>query len=55
MGRIISKEDIKKISQYTGSLGGKKTKEIHGSEHFANAGRKGMIARWGTKRKKKDV
>ena len=40
---------MNKNAQELGKLGGKKTKEKHGKDHFSNAGKKGALKRWGKK------
>ena len=39
-----------KAAQELGKLGGTKTKERHGLKHFSDAGKKGMLKRWGNKK-----
>jgi hypothetical protein len=42
--------DIKKLFQEFGKLGGQATKRKYGKRHFSEAGKRGMAKRWGTKK-----
>jgi len=50
---ILSEEEkraiVREHYQRMGKKGGTRTKELHGSEHFSKAGKKGMEVRWGKK------
>lgn len=49
----MDKKVKNKAAKEIGQLGGRKTAQRHGKQHFSEAGKKGAAKRWG-KRKEED-
>ena len=43
-------KELSDLAKKLGKAGGSQTLKKHGKKHFSDAGKKGMLARWGKKK-----